>query len=234
MLAVLMLAFCCIAFAESSGDPCNAEVALAMSVASPVYLEACGTSFNDETALLAAECHTTTPHDGSPVCAALRRGWQHAARTLLPYASGRGQTRIRHFAEHRRREANAVVQLLQGDAHTKAAVIVPACQWAQNASVIAVMVRFSPKKHGPVSVASVEEPRVLLTEKHLSFTASGRSVNGGKRLRFELELPLGAVAMPRTRQPNRIVRYPFALPCVQRTRSMWRRLVGKRRQEAVA
>jgi hypothetical protein len=97
---------------------------------------------------------------------------------------------VRQFSEHRRREATAVMQVLQGEAHTKAAVVVPAVQWAQNGSQVSLAVRFSPKKHGPVSVASLEEPRVLLTEKHLSFSAAGQSVNGGKRLRFELELPL--------------------------------------------
>ena len=96
---------------------------------------------------------------------------------------------VRHFAEHRRK-GNGRVQLLQGAAHTKAAVVVPAVQWAQNSSLVAIAVRFSPKKHGPVSVASVEQPKVLITEKHLSFSAAGLSVNGGKHLRFELELPL--------------------------------------------
>ncbi|KOO28769.1 cs domain-containing protein [Chrysochromulina tobinii] len=150
-----------------------------------------GFAFDDEASIVAwAEGPgSDVQHDGATVCAALRRGWQSAARALVRTATDAGRTRIRHFAEFRRRETTSVVQLLQSTVHTADATIVPAVQWAQNGSTVAVMVRFSPKKHGPVSVSVVDKPEVSLTASHLSFTGEGNSVNGGKRLRFALELP---------------------------------------------
>lgn len=186
--SVLLLLFLA-AVRDATANPCSTADPTADMMAQPIRLPSCG-SFDDEPTLLAALCATAEEHDGGPVCMAMRRGWSDAVRLLVPRTSASGATKVRHFAEHRRKEATAVVQLLQGAAHTKAAVVVPAVQWAQNSSLVAIAVRFSPKKHGPVSVASVEQPKVLITEKHLSFSAAGLSVNGGKHLRFELELPL--------------------------------------------
>lgn len=187
-LCAVFLACCSCALGER--DACDAAETAVTLLRQPIRLDSCTMEFEDESSLLSAACAAGSTHDGTPVCLAMRRGWWEAVRALAPSTSTVGYRRVRQFSEQRRRDAITVMQVLQGDAHTKAAVVVPAVQWAQNGSVVALAVRFSPKKHGPVSVATVEEPRVLLTEKHLSFSAAGQSVNGGKRLRFELELPL--------------------------------------------
>lgn len=69
-------------------------------------------------------------------------------------------------------------------------------QWAQNQSHVAVAVRFSPKKHGPVSVSRIERPEVIFSSTHLSFTGQGTSVNGGKRLSFDLQISLAHAILP--------------------------------------
>lgn len=55
----------------------------------------------------------------------------------------------------------------------------------------AVAVRYSPKKHGPVSVANVDDTDVQLNATHLLFSAlAKRSANSHRPLRFELNLEL--------------------------------------------
>jgi hypothetical protein len=191
MTTLVGLLFLCAAAVQEDHDPCSIADTSASFLSRPLELASCPTAFDSEAALLSASCAEAASHDGVPICLAMRRGWFDAASMLSRLSvSAAGYARVRNFVESWKREATSVVQLLQTDTHTKTALVVPACQWAQNASVVAVAVRFSPKKHGPVSVASVEEPRVLLTERHVSFSATGLSVNGGKKLRFELELPL--------------------------------------------
>lgn len=181
---------CLLSLVAAAADSCAADETSTTFLLGPIMLDD-GFAFDDEASIVAwAEGPgSDVQHDGATVCAALRRGWQSAARALVRTATDAGRTRIRHFAEFRRRETTSVVQLLQSTVHTTDATIVPAVQWAQNGSTVAVMVRFSPKKHGPVSVSVVDKPEVSLTASHLSFTGEGNSVNGGKRLRFALELP---------------------------------------------
>jgi hypothetical protein len=181
---------CLLSLVAAAADSCAADETSTTFLLGPIMLDD-GFAFDDEASIVAwAEGPgSDVQHDGATVCAALRRGWQSAARALVRTATDAGRTRIRHFAEFRRRETTSVVQLLQSTVHTADATIVPAVQWAQNGSTVAVMVRFSPKKHGPVSVSVVDKPEVSLTASHLSFTGEGNSVNGGKRLRFALELP---------------------------------------------
>ena len=105
---------------------------------------------------------------------------------------------IRQFLEAYRAGASAIVTLVRPPSTRRAggdgerALITPACQWAQNASVVAVSVRYSPKKHGPVSVANVDEPRVSLNATHVEFDALAR----GKPLHFAWELELAARIVP--------------------------------------
>ena len=181
---------CLLSLVAAAADSCAADETSTTFLLGPIILDD-GFAFDDEASIVAwAEGPgSDMQHDGATVCAALRRGWQSAARALMRTATDAGRTRIRHFAEFRRRETTSVVQLLQSSVHRADATIVPAVQWAQNGSTVAVMVRFSPKKHGPVSVSVVDKPEVSLTASHLSFTGEGNSVNGGKRLRFALELP---------------------------------------------
>ena len=181
---------CLLSLVAAAADSCAADETSTTFLLGPIMLDD-GFAFDNEASIVAwAEGPgSDVQHDGATVCAALRRGWQSAARALVRTATDAGRTRIRHFAEFRRRETTSVVQLLQSTVHTTDATIVPAVQWAQNGSTVAVMVRFSPKKHGPVSVSVVDKPEVSLTASHLSFTGEGNSVNGGKRLRFALELP---------------------------------------------
>ena len=68
-------------------------------------------------------------------------------------------------------------------------LVTPAVLWAQNESCVALAVRFSPKKHGPVSVASVDEPKVELNDSHVYFEALAHPFQR-KPLRFVLELDL--------------------------------------------
>lgn len=71
----------------------------------------------------------------------------------------------------------------------------PACQWAQNHTTVALAVRYSPKKHGPVSVASVKEPQVVLNESHVSWTAIARP-HARREILFALLLELHAPINP--------------------------------------
>ena len=69
--------------------------------------------------------------------------------------------------------------------------------------------RYSPKKHGPVSVANIDGEDVQLNRTHLTFSALAR----GKPLRFALELELEGAILPdgSTCAPRRLPRGPCTL-----------------------
>ena len=187
LLLVAVVASCVV------GDPCAAEVTDVTLMHSPIRLAACSSvTFDTEEALLQSECAAAggTEADVDAVCLMLRRQWWPAVKLVLPSISER--TRIRQLADAIRTGAGAVVDTsrLQGAQRwtggNEDSVVTPAVQWAQNGTVVAVAIRFSPKKHGPVSVASVLDPSVAIEDRSVKFAAKAK----GKPLRFELELEL--------------------------------------------
>ena len=181
------------------GNPCDASATHKSFMTTPIELQGCPSSpFADEATLVRelVQCPDAAA-DGAAACLAMRRGWRRAARTLTESTDAAGRTAIRHFAEASRAGAESVVKLLGRSSSgappsSTPSTIVPACQWAQNDTIVAVAVRFSPKKHGPVSVANVDEPDISLNATHVRFHAFAR----GKPLRFELELVLAARIVP--------------------------------------
>lgn len=199
---VLLWAACSFgaAMGETLDDACDPSNSAKSLLLSPLRLPGCDEQFDTETALLASSCLADAgTHDGSDAaCRSIRRQWWQAARALeksgwLSHASGRQRTR--HFAQAFRAGAAEVVALVLRGGSAAESTVVPAVQWAQSKTAVAVLVRFSPKKHGPVSVANVDEPEVTLNGSHVSFRAAAR----GKPLRFELEIELwGAVVEARS------------------------------------
>lgn len=179
----------------ASVHPCDLSATEASLLTTPVR---CGDgTFEDEHALLACALEDGgAGDDGTAACLALRRGWWQAAKALTPKASEPGRVRIRQLAEHVKRGAAGVFQQLTGSTGRRSdelSVVVPAVQWAQNASVVALAIRFSPKRHGPVSCANVDDPVLNLNASHhLSFAALAR----GKLLRFALSLQLAHAVVP--------------------------------------
>ena len=108
-------------------------------------------------------------------------------------------------------------------------VVVPAVQWAQTKSVVHVLVRFSPKKHGPVSVATVDEPDVALNATHLRFSATARpSVNSGKKpLRFELCIALDKPIDPAASTHSLASSGRLTLQLAKATTGGWERLAPR-------
>ena len=163
---------------------CDPTATAAVLASSPI--SACSATFDSEDLLLATSCADVAADE---ICRMIRRGWWRGAKKSLTAVPDDSRAQIRKFLEAYRTGAGSVIQALQsrGDGRS---VITPACQWAQNTSVIALMVRYSPKKHGPVSVANVDEPRVSLNATHLQFDAlaNPRAESGKKPLRFSLEV----------------------------------------------
>ncbi len=186
-------------------DPCDPAYSDSwLSTSLPVRVNGCDQeTFLDEDSCLRAPCFAAPrlaaedaalDEDGaSLVCLMIRHGWWRAARTATQRLGQEEKLRVRRLAEAQRAGASEVVQLLLRGGSDRmryggqvTSEVVPACQWAQSGRVIALAVRFSPKKHGPVSVASVTHPRVELSEASLTFRAHA----SGKPLVFALELSL--------------------------------------------
>lgn len=177
-----------------SCEPTATETSLATQPVS-----ACASSFDDEDTLLAAIAAGTCAGgiQASAACSMMRHGWRRAALALLPsLAADEDRVSLRQFLESRREGASSVISLLRlgGDDGLRS-LVAPAVQWAQNQTVVALAVRYSPKRHGPVSVSSVEEPNVSLNATHLSFDALARP-HARRELRFELLLELHAPISP--------------------------------------
>jgi len=181
----------------AAADPCDVSMTDATLHTAPVVVDGCPTPFDDEQALLDAStrCAARTSSGGS-VCHSMRRGWWAAARALTPLVDDRGRTSVRQHAEGLRAGAASVnLEVLRGGSSKASGlsgeglnVVTPACQWAQNSTVAAVAVRFSPKRYGPVSVANVDNAHVHLNETHLEFRALAR----GKPIQFHLLLAFHA------------------------------------------
>ena len=125
--------------------------------------------------------------------------------------------------------AASVAQLALAGGAESVSVVVPAVQWAQTKSVVHVLVRFSPKKHGPVSVATVDEPDVALNATHLRFSATARpSVNSGKKpLRFELCIALDKPIDPAASTHSLASSGRLTLQLAKATTGGWERLAPK-------
>ena len=180
-------------------DGCNPKATATDFQTAPISM--CETSFDDESTVLASTCTAAAADD---VCRMVRRGWWSAAKAYLPSVAEAERARIRKFMEAHRAGAASIVALLRqgkgslGSTLDERTVVTPACQWAQNDSVVSLAVRFSPKKHGPVSVANVDEPSVDLNATHLTFGALAR----GKPLRFALEVRARAAAACPAHRPR--------------------------------
>ena len=140
----------------AAADPCDVSMTDATLHTAPVVVDGCPTPFDDEQALLDAStrCAARTSSGGS-VCHSMRRGWWAAARALTPLVDDRGRTSVRQHAEGLRAGAASVnLEVLRGGSSKASGlsgeglnVVTPACQWAQNSTVAAVAVRFSPKRY---------------------------------------------------------------------------------------
>ena len=174
-------------------DACSASASATALLAAPLQPPCCESApGGGEDELLASgcvrECASAVP--AWMVCLAVRRGWWRLARALLPrLADGGERDQLRQFAQSIKDGAASVVSLQQLGGADDAALVVPAVQWAQSRTSVHVLVRFSPKKHGPVSVSTVSSPSVVINSSHVEFSAHG-APNARKPLRFELSLPL--------------------------------------------
>jgi hypothetical protein len=162
--------------------PCCEETDLA----SPEELAA-----PDEQSLLDDGClaRCERPPRAEDVCLAVRKRWWRAARALLQKLEVKERDRVRQFLMATKTGAGSVVQDLVMRDPDSVSRITPAVQWAQGRTTVRVLVRFSPKRHGPVSVPFVEEPELALNASTLVFSGSGFP-HGRKPIRFELALPL--------------------------------------------
>ena len=204
--ARLALLCCLLAVARvpaTPADPCDPEETAVAYLREPLLLPGCTAAFDDEDALLASSClgdtATALAADGSAAaCVAIRKQWWRGAQaidTAQWLRSATERARVRSFAQAFRAGAADVVALVLRGGSAAQNAVVPAVQWAQNQTVVAVMVRYSPKKHGPVSVANVEEPEVAINSSHISFKGLGRP-NSRAPLRFELDLELRDAIVP--------------------------------------
>ena len=196
-----------VAAAAASTDPCDPTLTELDFLAETTPIDAggeCGAFSSEADAVAAQGCSAAAEELPPTICLMLRRGWYKGAKAFVPAirkdSVARG--RVRRLMEEYRAGASDVLSMTntQGRKNTENSdsdysLITPAVQWAQNVSCVAVAVRFSPKKHGPVSVASVEDPKVALNETHLTFEAVGHPFQR-KPLRFLLELELKAKIKP--------------------------------------
>lgn len=181
-LLLALLASGGLAAERSSLDACDAEDTALSHLADPLLLPGCERSFHHEDELLESSClhdtATALAADGSAAaCAALRKQWFRAARAIEKaqwLTSATERARVRSFAQAFRSGAAEIVALVLRGGSGVENTVIPAIQWAQNQSSVAVLVRYSPKKHGPVSVASVEEPEISLSSTSIAFKGLGR------------------------------------------------------------
>ena len=79
-------------------------------------------------------------------------------------------------------------------------------------TAVHVLIRYSPKKHGPVSVSTVTSPSLQINASHVAFTAHGAPL-ARKPLHFELNLPLaGRIAAERSSHAYGTGRLTLTLP----------------------
>jgi hypothetical protein len=167
MSAFLSTAALLLLAADAALDACEPSVNAASLLSTPVA--SCAGAFGDEDALLADSGGSCTV-EADAVCHMVRRGWFRAAKSALPYVRQAGtagtlcgahlsarsracssmadesRTRVRKFLEARRDGANSVIALVRRGGDDERTVVTPACQWAQNGSIVALAVRYSPKK----------------------------------------------------------------------------------------
>ena len=219
--------------ARATRDACDLTNTSAVWATQQVHLPGCADSFHEEDALLEHSCVRSSDEpvvDQSEihhvVCACMRRRWWRAARLLLPRVSTSSSVgEVRRFASHARDGASeAVTMLLRGSStgirHDAVTSVVPAVQWAQAHGAVHVLVRFTTKKHGPVAVANVDDPKVDLTADMLSFSARGR----GKPLVFELRLPLEQRILPAASSWSFEGRGQLTLHLVKEVNASWSQL----------
>lgn len=173
-------------------DACDTSLTFAAwHDSTPIDFGHCGKfGYEDEAAAGLKSCSfSDEDFVSSSVCLMLRRGWWQAARVIVPSLSTAARGPIRRFLQEHRAGASEVLHLTRQGGDSQYTLVTPAVLWAQNESCVALAVRFSPKKHGPVSVASVDEPKVELNDSHVYFEALAHPFQR-KPLRFVLELDL--------------------------------------------
>ncbi len=201
--------------AEAATGACSADVSAAALLAAPLQPPCCDAVPGGEDELLASgcgrDCAAAVP--AWMVCLAVRRGWWRLARALLPrLADGGERDHLRQFAQSVKDGAARVVSLHQLGGSDDAAIVTPAVQWAQSRTAVHVLIRFSPKKHGPVSVSTVTSPSLQINASHVAFTAHGAPL-ARKPLHFELNLPLaGRIAAERSSHAYGTGRLTLTLP----------------------
>lgn len=212
-----------------SDDACSTASSLSTFVSDPVQPPGCATPFADEDALLSANCIAAGDALAPATCAAIRKQWWRAAKAMAALLSDADRNQARRFAMAYKDGAASVAQLALAGGAESVSVVVPAVQWAQTKSVVHVLVRFSPKKHGPVSVATVDEPDVALNATHLRFSATARpSVNSGKKpLRFELCIALDKPIDPAASTHSLASSGRLTLQLAKATTGGWERLAPK-------
>ena len=202
--------------AEAAGTgACSADESTAALLAAPLQPPCCDAVPGGEDELLASgcvrDCVAAVP--AWMVCLAVRRGWWRLARALLPrLADGGERDHLRQFAQSVKDGAARVVSLQQLGGSDDAAIVTPAVQWTQSRTSVHILIRFSPKKHGPVSVSTVTSPILEINSSHVAFTAHGAPL-ARKPLQFELNLPLaGRIVAERSSHAYGTGRLTLTLP----------------------
>ena len=176
-------------------DACDARETATALLSMQISLPGCPEPFDDEELLTKSTCvqSASNANAAHAVCLAVRRHWWGAAKVIERVLDSPSRLRARAFVQTFKSGAAGVIALIiaEGRYGSDMPLVLPAVQWAQTVSQVNMLVRFSPKKHGPVSVSTVEEPEVALNETHVCFTAFGRP-HSRAPIRFELRLPMHA------------------------------------------
>ena len=171
-----------------------------------VTLAACAGATPLRGAATAAEVASLfTPTGDAPteqdVLDCVQRGWWESATHLVRLAHDRGlavdeMSQVLSAATRSRDEASEVLSLLRYGgsvgAHAEETVVACAFQWAQSEGALHLNVKFSSRIDGPVTVLNVDNEKVLLSERRLDFSATGRQ----KPKQFTLQLDLHGEIVP--------------------------------------
>lgn len=188
MLRCLLLAACGAAVAGQACGAAGTAPAASLTVSGWCG----GAAFVSEEALLGSECLSSEMVPADAVCAAMNMRWWAAAKALLPRLASDGRPAVRSHVQAVKDGSAGLIGLVRRGGSDAGLLVRPAVSWAQSHEAVHVRVRFSPKKHGPVSASKIESPEVRVGAAAIGFSAHARSVNSGKRLDFRLELPLNA------------------------------------------
>lgn len=125
----------------------------------------------------------------------IRRHWWNLAKTIIMRGHEQGvdaSSVVRQAVRSVRENADNLIHRLDpsyGIAHE----VIPAFQWAQNASYVLLSVKYSARWNAPGAVA-VKDPKLVVEGNHVLFTASGS--HSKKLYAYKLELELFEDLLP--------------------------------------